>query len=183
MARAADPVPRRVALGAGLLYAVFYLWVIGDLDAAGYSAWQFQLGQFDLARVFRARAPFYFEPVAMLQAGHLLWFLSPLNLLITASLAGLLGANVHGVLALRRGGGDQCPIGSRGSVSGALPALLAGGACCAPGLLLLLGIPALGAFAGLFAYLIPLSLILLALSRWWQRRLGAPRLFGPRGKR
>jgi hypothetical protein len=56
------------------------------------------------------------------------------------------------------------------------PALLAGGACCAPSLLLVLGIPGLGAFVGLFAWLLPLSLLLLVLSRCWQRRRGAPRV-------
>lgn len=64
--------------------------------------------------------------------------------------------------------------GARTGLLASVPALLAGGACCAPALLLLVGIPGLGALAGLFAWLIPLSLALLLASRWWQRRSGAP---------
>ena len=55
--------------------------------------------------------------------------------------------------------------------------LLAGGACCSPGLLLLLGIPALGAFVGLFSWLVPLSILLLGGARIWQHRQGAPPMF------
>lgn len=178
MVRAADPVPRRAALAAGLVYAAFYLWVIGDLDLTAQSAWRWQLGRLEWGHLLRARAPFLFEPLALLQAGHLLWLISPVNLLITATLAGLLAANLHGLLALRRGATSRCRSGRGGLLSGTLPALLAGSACCAPSILLLLGIPALGAFAGLFAWLIPLSVLLLALGRVWQRRWGAPPLLG-----
>ncbi|ABI57843.1 hypothetical protein ACN2MM_13280 [Alkalilimnicola ehrlichii MLHE-1] len=178
MALAADPVPRRAALAAGLGYAALYLWLTGDLDLTGDTAWRWQLGRLEWAHVIQARAPFLYEAVALVQAGRLMWLISPLNLLITALLAGLLAANVHGMLTLRRGAATHCRSGRGGAASGALPALLAGSACCAPGILLLLGIPALGAFVGLFAWLIPLSLLLLALSRGWQRWWGAPPLLG-----
>ena len=66
--------------------------------------------------------------------------------------------------------------------TGAWPSLLAGGACCAPSLLLLLGIPGLGAFVSLFAWMVPLALFLVLLAgvpavddvlRWLRRRLAS----------
>ena len=105
----------------------------------------------------------------MLEMGELVILLSPVNLLIAATLSVLLGLNLHGTLALRQSA--HCTAISS---AGAWPSLLAGGACCAPSLLLLLGTPGLGAFVSLFAWMLPLALILLLISRCWQRRQGAP---------
>lgn len=177
-----DPIPRRIALMTGVLYGAFYLWVIGDLDIARRPAWSAQFAPLDPSGWFNARGLFLFEPIGMLQANFLLLLVSPLNMLVAALLAILLAANIHGAVSLRRGPG-QCRSGNSGVLSGALPALLAGSACCAPGILLLLGIPALGAFSALFGYLIPLSLVLLIGSRLWQLRQGAPRWLPPLGRK
>ncbi len=174
MALTSDALPRRMALLAGITYTCFYLFAIGDVDLVASSQWRAQLGQFDFGHLLRARSPFLFEAVALLQAGNVLMLVSPMNLLITAILAGLLGANVHGALALHQNA--ACRTGNGRVFGGALPALLAGSACCAPGIVLLLGIPGLAAFSGFFAYLIPLSATILGLNRWWQRRQGAPAL-------
>ena len=174
MALAGDPLPRRLALLAGIIYACFYLFAIGDVDLVGSSQWRAQLGQIDFGHLLRARSPFLFEAVALLQAGNVLLLISPLNLLITGALAALLGANVHGALALHQN--PACRTGNGRMFGGALPALLAGSACCAPSIVLLLGIPGLAAFSGFFAYLIPMSVVILGLNRWWQRRQGAPAL-------
>lgn len=175
---ASDPVPRRIALIAGLLYGAFYLWIIGDLDIARRPAWSAQFAPLDLSAWLQTRGLFLFEAIGMLQANFLLFLVSPLNILIAASLATLLAANIHGAVSLHRTPG-QCRGSNGGVLGGALPAMLAGSACCAPGILLLLGMPALGAFSALFGYLIPLSMVLLAGNRLWQLRQGAPRLFRP----
>jgi len=156
---------------AALGYVLFYLYTIGDIDFAA-NGWQWQSAPWSVERIFSQRGPFYFEALAMLGLGNIVVLLSPLNLLIASALGLLLALNLHGVLALRNR--SECRLPAGGVLAGALPALLAGGACCAPALLLLIGIPALGAFVGLFAWLVPLSLLLLLASRWWQRRLGAP---------
>jgi hypothetical protein len=164
------------ALCAGI-YAVMYLYAIDDLSLADRSSWSMVFGTVPLWQAMEARAAFHFEAIGLLQAGPVTWLVSPFNLTIGLLLGGLLGANVHGVLALR----ERSPVctpsagGRAGVLGGAIPALLAGGACCAP-TLLLLGVPGLAAFAGFMPWLLPLSAFLLASTRLWLLRQGAPRL-------
>lgn len=162
---------RLAAAAVGVLYAAGYLYALGDLARAVRSTWGWQWAG-DPWRWLEARGLFHFEPVARLDAGPLVLLVSPLDLGLALVLGGLVAANLHGAVSLYRGGG-ACRASAGGALA-ALPALLAGSACCAPGLLLLLGVPSLGAFAALFGWLVPLSLLLLAVTRLGQRRLGAP---------
>lgn len=163
---------RAVAALIGLAYALGYLYALGDLSTAPQAAWSLTVG--DPARWLDQRVVFQFEGIAMLQAGPVVWLVSPLNMLIAGTLGLLLALNIDGAWALWRQPAACGIAGRGGGLVAAVPALAAGGACCAPSLLLLLGIPGLGAFAALFAWLVPLSLVLLLASRWWQRRRGAP---------
>ena len=157
-----------------LLYALLYLYAIGDLDF-GRVEWSWQALDWQWQRLLARRGPWHFEAVAMLELGVMVLLISPANLALAGSLALLLAINLHGALALRSRA--RCTLGQGAASSAGLwPALLAGGACCAPSLLLVMGIPGLGVFVGLFAWLLPLSLLLLVLSRCWQRRRGAPRV-------
>lgn len=168
----AAPRARTVAVVVGVAYALGYLYALGDLSAAPRPLWALQVGDPELW--LDPRGVFQFEAVAMVSAGHLVWLVSPLNIVVAAALGGLLAVNIDGAWELwRRPTACGLAGGSSGFVA-AVPALVAGGACCAPSILLLLGIPSLGAFAALFGWLVPLSLVLLAASRWWQRRQGAP---------
>lgn len=170
------PRARRIAaIAAGAAWLPLYLFVIGDLSIDARAGWRVVTAASWSDLWLRARGPFQFEPVVMLEAGLAVILLSPLNLLIGGLLGALLALNVHGILALRELPA-QCRVpGTHSGWLAPVPALLAGGACCAPAILLLIGIPGLGAFAGLFGWLVPLSFALLIASRWWQRRLGAPR--------
>ena len=165
---------RAIALAVGAAYLAGYLFVIGDLSLARVSDWGLRLAPNWTELLVRARGLFQFEAVAMAQGGRVLWLVSPLNLLIGGIMAALVAVNVHGVIEIRRMPAQCRPAGSSTGVFASIPALLAGGACCAPALIILLGLPALGALAGFFGWLIPLSIVLLAASRWWQRHLGAP---------
>lgn len=164
-----------IALISGACYGFFYLYAIGDLNVIGPPVWDAYIAEFSIARIFSSRSMLMFEAVAVVEAGYLIWLISPLNLLITSLLAGLLAANIYGALYLRLLA-QSCAIGRGGLFAGSLPALLAGGACCAPSLILLLGIPALGALSAFFGWLVPLSLLILGLNRIRQNRQGAPRL-------
>ena len=171
-----------IALLVGFAYGLFYLYAIGDLTLYGPPAWGAYLAELSLERMFTARSTLLFEAVAVIEMGWLVWLLSPVNLLLTVILAGLLAGNVHGALYLRAQPA-QCRRGTGSALIGAIPALFAGGACCAPSLILLLGIPGLSAFSAVFAWLMPLSVIALGLSRIWQHRLGAPPMFRPAPRR
>lgn len=169
------PDVRITAAAVGIVYALGYLYALGDLSTATRPVWSVTLGNPGLW--LDQRVVFQFEAIAMLEAGHIVWLISPLNLLIAATLGVLLALNIDGGWMLWKRPAACGLAGRGGGVLAAVPALAAGGACCAPSLLLLLGIPGLGAFAALFAWLVPLSLVLLGASRWWQRRQGAPRWF------
>lgn len=165
---------RVVALGVGLGYLAVYLFVLGDLSLARTAEWDAQVAGRWQALWFRPRGLFQFEGIALLQAGRLVFIVSPLNLLLAGLLAMLVAINVHGAIAVRRMPAHCRPGGSGTGILASVPALVAGGACCAPALIILLGLPGLGALAGLFDWLIPISIILLVASRWWQLRMGAP---------
>jgi hypothetical protein len=158
---------------AGLGYAALYLYAIGDFSLTPPPAWDWRIGELSLDRLLSSRGPFQFEALAIAEAGYAVLLISPLNLLVTAMLGGLLAANIHGALYLRANPGI-CRPRRGGLIASAAPALLAGGACCAPSLLLILGIPALGAFSAFFGWLVPLSLVALGLNRIWQHWQGAP---------
>lgn len=162
-----------LALVLGGAYVLAYLLAVGDVDLASTAGWGGRAVAPTLERITAMRQPFRFEAVALLELGRVVVLLSPGNLVIAGLLGVLLGANLHGALDLRRRPAACGPYARAGGLAGAVPALLAGGACCAPGLLLLLGIPALGAFAAFIGWLIPLALLLLAAGRLWQRRRGA----------
>jgi hypothetical protein len=161
-----------LAAACGVAYAGLYAWAIGDLDLGG-QGWSWQPVSLTLERALAMRAPFHFEAVALAELGPLVVLVSPGNAAVGAVLGLALALNVDGALDLRRQAACATPTSHGALSAGALPALLAGGACCAPSLLLLLGMPGLGAFVALFPWLIPLSLLILMGSRVWQRRKGA----------
>lgn len=161
---------RALSSTIAVIYLIVYLYLIGDIDI-GNTGWRVLTASSDPLRMFTLRSPFHFEAIALAELGWITMLLSPLNLLLAAGLSVLLALNIHGYLALKS---TSCNVSSRGSGASALIALLSGGACCAPGILLLLGIPSLGALAGFFGWLLPLSILLLAANRGWQRCRGAP---------
>jgi hypothetical protein len=165
--------PRQVSLLllTALAYAGLYLWLTGDLAGGGqggvdalFPAWQ---------RLFETRGPFQFEPVGLITLGSLVWTFSPLNLLLALLLGLLVALNLVAGWRLSRAP-RACglkPSGSAGTgLLAAIPALLAGGACCAPLVLIWLGLPIAGAVASLAPLLIPLAVLLLLAGLWGMAR-------------
>lgn len=145
-----------------LAYAGLFLWLTGDLGGGGsgglhstFPAWE---------RVWQARGPFHFEPVGLIDIGPFIWTFSPVNTLVAWGLGLLLGTNLALGWRLRRVP-RACGWQASGSTFlSSLPALLAGGACCAPLVLIWLGLPLAGALASISPWLIPLAAFLLLAS-------------------
>lgn len=166
-----SPSQLSLLLLTALAYAGLYLWLTGDLAGGGlggvdahFPAWQ---------RLFEARSPFQFEPVGLITLGALVWTFSPLNLLLALLLGLLVGLNLMAGWRLWRAP-RVCGLKRSGSsgtgLLAAIPALLAGGACCAPLVLIWLGLPIAGAVASLSPLLIPLALLLLIAGLWGMAR-------------
>ncbi|WP_442488272.1 hypothetical protein [Halomonas litopenaei] len=168
LTKALVAAPGRVAAMAGVAlgYALLFLWLSGDIDGGG-SGWQLAFPAWE--RALETRGAWRFEPVGLIELGPWVWTFSPINTLIALALGLLLGANLVG-LWLRRRVGTLCPIRRPGggglAALPALPALLAGGACCAPLLAIWIGLPIAGGLAVLSPWLVPLSFAGLALALW-----------------
>ncbi|MEU3091372.1 hypothetical protein ACWCQ0_41955 [Streptomyces massasporeus] len=172
---------RRTALIAASLTLLVYQFSIGDLAVSAS-------GRFTGAPVFRTapgqllqvRAPYLFEPVlAWHPSSHLVILLSPVNLLLGAVVAALVGCNIAvAAHAARQAASFRRTRYAR--LLGVLPAFLLGFACCVPTFLLVLGA---STAAALLPVLIPLRpvfypLTLLMLSGtlvWGTSRTSRPR--------
>lgn len=172
---------RRVGLLAGLGYALAYLYSVGHLVVAPGAVPLPGQGPFVFVgweNLWRARAPYNFEPVAVLQPGEGFALLLALpNLLLAASLGLLLALNVTTVVHLVTRA-RHCGLGK--SASGLLasaPAFLTGFACCSPtALAFLLGAVSAAAFVGLLQVLMPAAFAALLGALAWNllRRLPSP---------
>lgn len=153
---------RRAALITAPLTLLVYLFSIGDLAVSGS-------GRFTGApavqaapeHLFEARAPYLFEPVfAWHPADHVAVFVSPVNLLLGAVVAALVGCNIA-VAAHAARQAASCRRTRYARLLGVLPAFLLGFACCVPTLLLVLGA---STAAALLPVLIPLRPVFYPLT-------------------
>ncbi|WP_244206712.1 hypothetical protein [Streptomyces swartbergensis] len=112
-------------------------------------------------QLFRARAPYLFEPVlAWHPSGHVAVFVSPVNLLLGTVVAALVGCNIA-VAAFAARQAASCRRTRYARLLGVLPAFLLGFACCVPTFLLVIGT---GAAAALLPVLIPLRPVFYPLT-------------------
>ncbi|MFY0992269.1 hypothetical protein [Halomonas sp. C05BenzN] len=156
------PLGQGLVAAVALVYGGLYLWLTGDLGGGGGGGLQATFPAWE--RVWEARGPFHFEPVGLIEAGPLVWTFSPVNTLVAWGLGLLLGTNLVLAWRLRRVS-RACGWQASGSTFlSSLPALLAGSACCAPLVLIWLGLPLAGALASITPWLIPLATLLLLAS-------------------
>lgn len=159
------PAMALAIIGTMVLYLLLYLWLTGDIAGGGAGGWHATFPAWE--RAFQSRGPFQFEPVGLVTLGALVWTFSPLNTVMAASMGLLVGMNVVAGWWLWRSP-RQCGLG--GSSTGLLaliPAFLAGGACCAPLILIWFGLPIAGALAGVTPLLVPVALLLLMVGLWF----------------
>ncbi|MES3517807.1 MAG: hypothetical protein PPP58_09110 [Natronomonas sp.] len=151
---------RAIVVGSTLLYLTGYLYAIGKLRFGG-GDFGVVVAEQPLQQLFRQTfGTFTYEPVVLLDAGVVTYQLS-LNTLIGLAIATLVGINV-GVSYLAYSQPSACGIGSQSAgLFAGIPALLSGAACCAPVVVLLLGIQVTGAVLLVFELLLPIAVALL----------------------
>lgn len=141
------------------VYLVFYLVALRDISLGG--SWGVTVT--DLSRVLGRRSFASFEAVAAVGTPYFTVLVSPMNLVIGAGIAALVGANIAFSYYAWR---NPRACGTRNTTGflSSLPALLAGTACCAPVILLVLGVQASAALLAFFRFALPLSVLLLLVS-------------------
>ncbi|OII65572.1 hypothetical protein BJP40_01430 [Streptomyces sp. CC53] len=180
---------RRAGLIAAAVVLVVYLFSTSDLGVS-------PSGRYTGAPVFRTapeqlfqvRAPYLFEPVlAWHPTEHVAVLLSPVNLLLGAIVAALVGCNIAVAgYAARQSAACRRPGGRIGyaRLLGVLPAFLLGFARCVPTFLLVLGTSTAAAFLPVLIPLrpvfYPLTLLMLISTLVWGASRLAPRPEGAR---
>lgn len=151
---------RAVAVGVTVLYLLGYLTAIGMLRLGGDGV-GLRVAADPTRRLFQQTfGSFTYEPVALVRLGVVTYQFS-LNTVIGLVVGLLVGVNVAvSEFAWRQP--SACGVGtsSAGLLAG-IPALLSGTACCAPVIVLLVGIQVTGALLVVFELLVPISVALL----------------------
>jgi len=151
---------RRVAVGIGLVYLVLFLVALQDITLGGRGL---DFLTVDWTRMFDRTGTITFEAVALLTLPGLTILISPLNILIGIVVAALVGVNLMVTwIAFRQP--RACSFNRSTGIFASLPALLAGSACCAPAIVLILGLQLSSLMVSVFQVLIPVSVILLLVT-------------------
>jgi hypothetical protein len=151
---------RRFALAVAAGYLVLFLLALGDISAGGHG---FEALTTGWTRMFDRTGALTFEPIAQLTVPGATVLFSPINMTIGILLAVLAALNLTVTyLAFRQP--QACRFNRSTGIMATLPALLAGSACCAPAIVLILGLQVSSLFITVFQVLIPVSVALLLLT-------------------
>ncbi|AAV46112.1 MULTISPECIES: hypothetical protein [Haloarcula] len=156
----------RVSLSvSGLAYFLLYLAGLRHLGF-GPSGYEVSVVSNPLVRAFRQVGPFQWEPIALVVVGPVELLVAPLNMLLGAVLAALVGLNLAVSIVAWRGP-SACRLGPGAGAMSGLPGLLSGFACCGPTILLVVGIQASAGLLSLFQWLLPLTVVALLGTLLW----------------
>lgn len=171
-----DPISHLILWTVALIYLVLFQIALGDLtlDARAARAPEAFLVPGWAEMIWRTRGPFHFEPIGMMQAPFVVWLISPLNVAIGAVLGALTGAQIALVRIARRCA-VQCGLSPLTGLLAGLPGLLAGTACCAPLLFLLLGVQVTAGLLTLMGLMVPIAFVLLLAGMLFTLRYAARR--------
>jgi hypothetical protein len=170
-----DPASQAIAWAVAVVYVLLFQIAVADLTIDGtvrpasifvVESWQ--------GLVLRTRAPFQFEAVAVLEAPFLVWLVSPVNIAIGLALGLLTGVQISLVRIARRCA-VSCGLRPAAGVLAAVPGLLAGSACCAPILFVLLGVQVTASLITLMGLLVPAAFLFLLLGLALTLRFAARR--------
>lgn len=159
--RLLSPTSQALAWGVAFAYLAVFLIAIADVTLDG--AWR-PFSTFVVANwqdlVFRQRSALQFEAVTVVELAWFVWLVSPVNIAIGLALGLLTGLQIALVRIAKRCA-VSCGLSPVTGILAGLPGLLAGSACCAPILFLLLGIQLTASLVTLMGLLIPVAFVLL----------------------
>lgn len=156
----AMPRYRRFSIVVAAGYLVLFLLALGDISTGGLG---FEVLTTDWTRMFDRTGALTFEPIAQLTVPGMTILISPVNVAIGLLLAVLAALNLT-VTYLGFRQPRACRFNRSTGIVASLPALLAGSACCAPTIVLILGLQVSSLFIAVFQVLIPVSVALLLLT-------------------
>lgn len=153
-----------IFLVATVGYLGVYLYAIANLSLTPGAGVDLMVVHQPLARMVEpGPGRFIFEPIAQVDLWVIRILFSPLNTIIGLVLAILVGWNLAlSYVAIRQP--KACGLGTSSGFFASLPAVLAGSACCAPVVFLVLGITAGGSLLLILSWALPVGVILLILS-------------------
>ncbi len=149
-----------MAVGIGVVYLILFLIALQDISLGGRG---FEFLTVDWTRMFDRTGAVTFEPIAQLTLPGLTILLSPVNILIGLAVAALVGVNLV-ITYIAFSQPRACTFNRSTGFLASVPALLAGSACCAPAIVLILGLQLSSLFVTVFQVLIPVSVLLLLLT-------------------
>ncbi len=151
---------RLVATLTGLGYLLAYLWMADLLTIRPGADVGWLLVDEPLTRVLERRGPLSFEAIALVEFGYGTLLLAPIDVAIGAGIAALVGLNLAlAYLAVVQPA--ACGVGAGAGLAASVPALLSGTVCCAPAVVLAVGIQASATLLTLLPWLLPVGLVLL----------------------
>ena len=163
---------RRLVALLAVVYLALFLYALQNITS---TTGAFSVVTADPSAMFRRTGFLLFDSVAVVTTPLFTFLVSPVNIAIGLLIAGLVGLNLTmSVIAWRQP--RACRTSGAGGVVGILPGLLAGGACCAPTILLVLGIQATAALLTTVQWMIPIAFVLLIGSLLWITQKTQPEL-------
>ena len=170
-----EPKNLVLAWSIAAAYLILFLVVVADLTIDGVWRPVSGFGTSDwLNLVLRQRAPFQFEAVAVLEAPWLVWLVSPINIGIGLTLGLVTGLQIA-LVRIAKDCAVACGLSPATGILAGLPGLLAGSACCAPLLFVLLGVQVTASLVTLMGLLIPAAFVLLGVGLVITLRVAARR--------
>lgn len=150
-----------VVLGVTVAYLVVFLWAVNQLSFQTGIGFSTTVVSDPLTRMFEPGiGPFIYEPIALIDLWVIRLLFSPVNMVLGLTIAGFVGLNI-GLSYLAVTQPKSCGLGTSAGILASIPALLAGSTCCAPVILLVLGIQASGIIMTGFSVLLPAGIALL----------------------
>lgn len=157
--------------GVAVLYTGVYLAAIGHLFL-GSVGLGFRTVGAPFVRALQQSGTFLWEPVARFDLWALSFLFSPFNTGLGLLLGVLVGLNL-GLAYLAWRQPAACGIRAGSGFLAAIPALLSGSACCAPVLLVVLGIQASGILLVALDVALPIGIALLVGSLVYVGQMGS----------